>query len=39
LVRAFELVKGMRAQGLEWGDGNRSLGRQALAGILHYQMG
>ena len=39
LPRAFELVKGMQAQGLEWGDGYRSLGRQALAGILREQMG
>jgi transposase-like protein len=29
----------MQAQGLEWGDGYRSLGRQALAGILREQMG
>ncbi len=39
LPRAFELVKGMQAQGLEWGEGYRSLGRQALAGILREQMG
>ncbi len=39
LPRAFELVKGMQAQGLEWGAGYRSLGRQALAGILREQMG
>ena len=39
LPRAFELVKGMQAQGLEWDDGYRSLGRQALAGILREQMG
>src|SRR5579885_2591480 len=39
LPRAFELVKGMQAQGLEWGDGYRSLGRQALATILRSQMG
>jgi hypothetical protein len=39
LPSAFELVKGMQAQGLEWGDGYRSLGRQALAGILREQMG
>ena len=38
LPRAFELVKGMQAQGLEWGDGYRSLGRQALAGILREHM-
>ncbi|MGH3305862.1 MAG: IS256 family transposase, partial [Streptosporangiaceae bacterium] len=28
----------MQAQGLEWGEGYRSLGRDALAGILHGQM-
>jgi putative transposase len=38
LPRAFEVVKGMQAQGLEWGDGYRSLGREALAGILGAQM-
>jgi transposase-like protein len=38
LPRAFELVKGMQAQGLEWGEGYRSLGRDALAAILHGQM-
>ncbi len=27
LPRAFELVKGMQAQGLEWGEGYRGLGR------------
>jgi putative transposase len=39
LPRAFELVKGMQAQGLEWGEGYRDLGRQALVGILRDQMG
>src|SRR5579863_921958 len=38
LPRAFELVKGMQAQGLEWGEGYRDLGRQALAAILAGQM-
>ena len=38
LVRAFELVKGMRSQGLEWGDGYRALGREAIGAILRYQM-
>lgn len=38
LPRAFELVKGMQAQGLEWGDGYRGLGRTALAAILQDQM-
>ena len=38
LPRAFELVKGMQAQGLEWGEGYRGLGREAIAAILHSQM-
>jgi putative transposase len=38
LPRAFELVKGMQAQGLEWGEDYRKLGRQALAAILQGQM-
>lgn len=38
LPRAFELVKGMQAQGLEWGEGYRALGREALATILANQM-
>ena len=38
LPRAFELVKGMQAQGLEWGEGYRPLGRQAIAGLLRSQM-
>jgi len=38
LPRAFEVVKGMQAQGLEWGDGYRSLGREGLASILGAQM-
>jgi putative transposase len=39
LPRAFELVKGMRAPGLEWGEGYRGLGRAAIAAILAGQMG
>ncbi len=39
LPRAFELVKGMQGQGLEWGEGYRALGRDAIAGILRGQMG
>jgi putative transposase len=39
LPRAFELVKGMQAQGLEWGEGYRGLGREAIAVILQAQMG
>lgn len=38
LPRAFELVKGMQAQGLEWGEGYRGLGRAAIAAILQGQM-
>jgi transposase-like protein len=38
LPRAFELVKGMQAQGLEWGEGYRSLGRDAIATILRGHM-
>src|ERR1700752_427795 len=38
LPRAFELVKGMQAQGLEWGEGYRGLGRDAIAAILRGQM-
>ena len=39
LPRAFELVKGMQAQKLEWGEGYRALGREAIAAILQGQMG
>jgi transposase-like protein len=35
---AFEFVKAMRADGLEWGEGYRSLGRQALAQVIEEQM-
>jgi putative transposase len=38
LPRAFELVKGMQAQGLEWGESYRPLGREAIAAILHDRM-
>jgi putative transposase len=38
LPKAFELVKGMQAEGLEWGEGYRGLGRDAIAAILHGQM-
>jgi transposase-like protein len=35
---AFEFVKAMRADGLEWGEGYRGLGRQALAQVIEEQM-
>jgi putative transposase len=38
LPRAFELVKGMQAQGLEWGESYRPLGRRAIAELLRGQM-
>ena len=38
LPRAFELVKGMQAQGLEWGESYRPLGRQAIAAVLAGRM-
>ena len=38
LPRAFEFVKAMQAQGLEWGEGYRGLGREAIAAILQGQM-
>jgi putative transposase len=38
LPRAFELVKGMQAQGLEWSEGYRPLAREAIAAILQTQM-
>ena len=38
LPRAFALVKGMQAEGLEWGEGYRALGRDAIASILQGQM-
>ena len=39
LPRAFALVKGMQAQGLEWGESYRPLGRQAIAAVLAGRMG
>jgi putative transposase len=38
LSMAFEFVKAMRADGLEWGEGYRPLARQALAQIIEEQM-
>lgn len=38
LPMAFEMVKAMQADGLEWGEGYRPLGRQALAAILEGRM-
>ena len=38
LPRAFAFVKAMQAQGLEWGEGYRGLGREAIAAILQGQM-
>ena len=38
LPRAFEFVKAMQAEGLEWGEGYRGLGREAIAAILQGQM-
>jgi hypothetical protein len=35
---AFEVVKAMQADGLDWGEGYWSLGRQALAEIIEDQM-
>lgn len=31
---AFAMVKAMQAEGLEWGEGYRPLGRQAVAAII-----
>lgn len=39
LPEAFEVVKAMQADGLEWGEGYRRLGRQALASIIEGRMG
>ena len=33
LPMAFEMVKAMQAEGLEWGEGYRPLGRRAVAAI------
>ena len=38
LPMAFEVVKAMRADGLDWGEGYRPLGRQALEEIIEDQM-
>ena len=38
LPAAFEVVKAMQAQGLDWGEGYRPLGRQALAEIIEDEM-
>jgi putative transposase len=38
LPKAFEFVKAMQADGLEWGKGYRGLGRDAIAVILQSQM-
>ena len=38
LPMAFEVVKTMQADGLDWGEGYRPLGRQALAGIIEGRM-
>jgi putative transposase len=38
LPMAFEVVKAMQADGLEWGEGYRPLGQQALAEIIEGQM-
>jgi Transposase, Mutator family len=38
LPMAFEMVKAMRADGLEWGEGFRPLGRQMVAAIIEEQM-
>ena len=34
----FEMVKAMQAKGLEWDEGYRPLGRQAVAAIIEEQM-
>ena len=38
LPAAFAMVKAMQAQGLDWGEGYRPLGRQALAEIIESEM-
>lgn len=38
LPMAFEFVKAMQADGLEWGEGYRPLARQAIAEIIEQQM-
>ncbi len=38
VAMAFDVVKAMQADGLEWGEGYRPLGRKALAEIIQGQM-
>ncbi len=38
LPRAFELVKAMRADGVDWGEGYRPLARQAIAEMIEREM-
>jgi putative transposase len=38
LPMAFEMVKAMQSEGLDWGEGYRPLGRQALEEIIEEQM-
>jgi transposase-like protein len=38
LAVAFEIVKAMQADGLDWGEDHRRLGRQALEAIIEDQM-
>src|ERR1700730_9983883 len=38
LPMAFEMVKAMQAEGLEWGEGYRPLGRRAVAAIIEELM-
>ena len=38
LAEAFAMVKAMQADGLDWGEGYRPLGRQALAAIIEGRM-
>ena len=38
LPMAFEMVKAMQGEGLEWGEGYRPLGRQVVAAIIEEQM-
>jgi transposase-like protein len=38
LGQAFEMVKAMQGDGLEWGEDYRPLARQALAGIIEGRM-
>ena len=38
LPAAFEVVKAMQAQGLDWGEGYRPFGRKALAEIIETEM-